>query len=106
MPAFEYHVAYIDFRGRISAEGREMQIANERRTTFVRRYLDDLGRQGWELVGIQPLSPNSAYYTFKRPASGGPRAEASSTDAPGAGAPHEPPPSPGAGPASWSGEPM
>jgi hypothetical protein len=68
--AFEYRVVYVDYRGRISVEGHETLIANERRTTFVRRALDDLGRQGWELVGIQPLSPHAAYYVFKRPGSG------------------------------------
>ncbi len=75
MQAYAYQVVYIDYRGRISAEGRETLIANERRTTFVRRYLDGLGREGWELVGIQPLSPHSAYYVFKRPGSGTERAE-------------------------------
>ena len=67
MSAFAYHVAYIDYRGRISAEGHETVIANERRTTFLRHYLDSLGQEGWELVGVQPLSPYAAYYIFKRP---------------------------------------
>jgi hypothetical protein len=67
MQAYAYQVVYIDYRGRISTEGRETLITNERRTTFVRRYLDGLGREGWELVGIQPLSPHTAYYVFKRP---------------------------------------
>jgi hypothetical protein len=67
MQTWEYKVAFIDYRGRISVEGHETQIANERRTAFVRRYLDTLGRGGWELVGIQHLGPQSAYYVFKRP---------------------------------------
>ena len=66
MGNFEYHVAFIDFRGRISAEGKETLIGDERRTAFVRRYLDGLGSDGWELVGIQPMSPHTAYYIFKR----------------------------------------
>jgi hypothetical protein len=64
-----YKVVYIDYRGRISCEGLETLIGNnERRSTFARRYMNSIGREGWELVGIQPLTANSAYYTFKRPA--------------------------------------
>jgi|SRR5579859_120291 len=81
MAAWEYKVAYIDYRGRISSEGQETLISGEeRRSTFARRYLDALGHDGWELVGIQPLSPQSAYYIFKRPATeGGASASASSS---------------------------
>lgn len=68
MQNWEYKVAFVDYRGRISVEGQETLIGQERRTTFVRRYLDTLGSAGWELNGIQPLSPQSAYYVFKRPA--------------------------------------
>jgi hypothetical protein len=68
MQAWEYKVAYVDFSGRISVEGRETRIGEEHRTGFVRRFLDDLGREGWELVAIQPLSPRSAYYVLKRSA--------------------------------------
>ena len=67
MQAWEYKVAYVDFSGRISVEGRETRIGEEHRTGFVRRFLDDLGREGWELVAMQPLSPRSAYYVLKRP---------------------------------------
>ncbi len=66
-----YKVAYIDYRGRISSEGLETLIGNERRSAFARRYLNTLGQDGWELVGIQPLTANSAYYIFKRPAQEG-----------------------------------
>ena len=79
MQAYQHRVAYIDYHGRISEEGRESLIASERRTTFVRRYLDSLGRDGWELVGIQPVNQHSAYYIFKRPADTMARGE----DAPG-----------------------
>ena len=65
---WEYKVAFVDYRGRISVEGQEVLIGQERRTAFVRRFLDRLGRDGWELAGIQPLSPQSAYYVLKRPA--------------------------------------
>lgn len=64
---WEYKVAFVDYRGRISLEGHETLIGEERRTSFVRRFLDGLGRDGWELTGIQPLSPQSAYYLLKRP---------------------------------------
>ncbi len=67
MNEWEYRVAFVDFRGRISIEGQETQIGNEHKTGFVRRFLDTQGSDSWELVGIQPLSPHSAYYVFKRP---------------------------------------
>lgn len=91
MAQWAYKVVYIDYRGRISCEGLETLIANERRSTFARRYMNTLGREGWELVGIQPLTSNSAYYTFKRPAQEGdyadeaPAAESSSEGAPSGG---------------------
>jgi hypothetical protein len=66
MSEWEYKVAFVDFHGRISVEGEEAHIGNEHKTTFVRRYLDTLGSDGWDLVGIQPLSQHSAYYVFKR----------------------------------------
>jgi hypothetical protein len=68
MGQWAYKVVYIDYRGRISCEGVETLIGNERRSAFARRYLNGLGREGWELVSIQPLTSNSAYYIFKRPA--------------------------------------
>ncbi len=67
MGQWAYKVVYIDYRGRISCEGQETLIGNERRSGFARRYLNDLGRENWELVGIQSLTANSAYYIFKRP---------------------------------------
>ena len=75
MAQWAYKVAYIDYRGRISSEGLETLIGNERRSTFARRYLNSLGQEGWELVAIQPLTGNSAYYVFKRPAQEGDFAE-------------------------------
>ena len=86
---FAYKVVYVDYRGRISSEGLETLISNERRSTFARRYFNSLGKEGWELVGIQPLTANSAYYVFKRPAQEGDFAEeapaASSEAAPASG---------------------
>lgn len=86
MGQWAYKVVYIDYRGRISCEGLETLIGNERRSAFARRYLNGVGREGWELVGIQPLTANSAYYIFKRPAQEGDYAEpapsASSQQAP------------------------
>jgi hypothetical protein len=64
---WEYRVASVDYRGRISVEGQETLIGNERRTAFLREFLDTLGAQGWELVSIQPLGQHDAYYIFKRP---------------------------------------
>jgi hypothetical protein len=91
MAQWAYKVAYIDYRGRISSEGLETWIGNERRSTFARRYLNTLGREGWELVGVQPLTGNSAYYVFKRPAQEGDFAEeapsASSEAAPSSSGP-------------------
>ena len=75
MGQWAYKVVYIDYRGRISSEGLETLIGDERRSTFARRYMDGLGREGWELVGIQSLTSNSAYYIFKRPAREGDYAE-------------------------------
>ncbi len=68
MGQWAYKVVYIDYRGRISCEGLETLIGDERRSTFARRYMNGLGREGWELVGIQSLTSNSAYYIFKRQA--------------------------------------
>ena len=69
MNAWEYKVVYVDFRGRISAEGAEfIRQSGEHRTGFVRRYLEALGKDGWELTGIHPLlRPESGYFILKRP---------------------------------------
>ena len=92
MAQWAYKVAYIDYHGRISREGLETLMGdNERRSAFARRYLNTLGKEGWELVGIQPLASNSAYYVFKRAAQEGDFAEdappASGESAPASGGP-------------------
>src|SRR5581483_11808835 len=91
MAQWAYKVVYIDYRGRISCEGQETSIgANERRSAFARRYMNDLGKENWELVGIQPLTNNSAYYIFKRPAQEGDYA----TETPAAASQPQTPPTP------------
>jgi hypothetical protein len=73
---FEYKVAYVDFRGRVSIEGDEMLIKEgERMTAFGRRYLNALGAQGWELVGMQMQPMGAAFHVFKRPLAEGQQAE-------------------------------
>ena len=65
---YEYKVVYVDFRGRVSAEGEETLIQDgERMTAFGRRYLNGLGVQGWELVAAQPQPMGAAFHIFKRP---------------------------------------
>ena len=65
---WEYRVVYVDPRGRISSEGVEfVRQSGENRTAFVKRYLDSLGAEGWELTGIHPLiRTESSYIIFKR----------------------------------------
>ncbi|GCF07464.1 hypothetical protein [Dictyobacter arantiisoli] len=96
MGQWAYKVVYVDYRGRISCEGEETLIGNERRSAFVRRYFNSVGRDSWELVSVQPLTSNSAYYVFKRPAQDGdyeePAAPAVSEETP---APPTPPASSG-----------
>src|SRR3954465_4797997 len=70
MAAWEYRVAYVDFRGRGSIEGQEIMMERgERRSAFVRTVLDHIGKDGWELAGVHPLWPaETSYMIFKRPA--------------------------------------
>ena len=70
MATWEYRVAYIDFRGRISSEGSEfIRQSGEHRTAFVRRYLDALGQEGWEVAAVHPLiRTETSYFVLKRPA--------------------------------------
>jgi hypothetical protein len=72
MARWEYKVAYVDFRGRVSIEGQEILMEkDERRSAFVRTVLDHLGNDGWELAGVHPLWPaETSYMIFKRPAEG------------------------------------
>jgi hypothetical protein len=70
MNSWDYKVIYVDFQGRISAEGVEfIRQSGEHRTGFVRQYLEALGKEGWEMTGIVPLvRPESSYFILKRPA--------------------------------------
>lgn len=72
MSGWEYKVAYVDFRGRISSEGVEfIRQQGEPRTGFVRRYLDALGKEGWEIAAVHPLiRMETSYFVFKRPVPG------------------------------------
>jgi hypothetical protein len=69
MDKWEYRVVYVDPRGRISSEGVEfVRQSAENRSAFVRRYLDTMGEDGWDLAGIHPLvRSESSYMIFKRP---------------------------------------
>jgi len=66
---FEYKVAFVDFRWRVSIEGEETMIEEgERMTAFGRRFLNALGEQGWELVSVVPAGGRQDYTLyFKRP---------------------------------------
>jgi hypothetical protein len=73
---FEYKVVYADLRGRVSVEGDETLIEeSERMTAFGRRYLNSLGTQGWELIGIQHQPMGAAFHIFKRPLAEGQQPE-------------------------------
>jgi hypothetical protein len=68
MAKWEYRVVYVDPRGRISSEGVEfVRQSGENRTPFMKRYLDTLGEDGWELSGLHPLiRTESSYVILKR----------------------------------------
>jgi hypothetical protein len=73
---FEYKVAFVDFRGRVSIEGEETLIQEgERMTAFGRRFLNALGEQGWELVDVQMQHGGNAFHIFKRTLDEGESAE-------------------------------
>lgn len=73
---WEYKVAFVDFRGRVSIEGEETLIEEgERMTAFGRRFLNALGEQGWELVDIQMQAGGNAFHIFKRMLAEGEQAE-------------------------------
>lgn len=69
---WEYKVVYVDRWRRISIEGQETYPEeNERSSGFARRFLNGMGADGWELVGIQHTMPGQSYLVFKRaPAEG------------------------------------
>ena len=66
--SWQYRVVYVDPRGRISSEGVEfVRQSGENRTAFMARYLDTLGNEGWEVVGVHPLiRTESSYIILKR----------------------------------------
>jgi hypothetical protein len=64
---WEYKTVYVGGWRRISIEGEEFYPEEGERTSgFARRFLNGLGADGWELVGIQHTAPNQGYYIFKR----------------------------------------
>jgi hypothetical protein len=38
--------------------------SGENRTAFMKRYLDTLGSEGWELTGVHPLVRTESSYVF------------------------------------------
>ena len=65
---WEYKVAFVEGWRRTSIEGHEQRPEeHERDSAFGRRFLNGLGADGWELVGIQHAMPGRSYYIFKRP---------------------------------------
>lgn len=83
---WEYKVVYVNFRGQISADGQQTTIERgERRSSFVRRYLDQLGEHGWELSGVSPLGETeNSYLIFKRAATGQPKPQPTPSSVPNA----------------------
>jgi hypothetical protein len=69
---WEYKVAFVDGWERTSTEGHESRPEErERNSGFARRFLNGMGADGWELVGIQHVGHERAYYVFKRPLADG-----------------------------------
>lgn len=65
---WEYKVTYVENWYRTSTEGDEAYPEeHERQSAFGRRFLNGMGADGWELVGIQHVVPGRAYLIFKRP---------------------------------------
>lgn len=65
---WEYKVVFVEGWQRVSVEGSEMRPEqHERHSGFGRRFLNQMGTEGWELTGVQPTMPGRAYYVFKRP---------------------------------------
>ena len=69
---WEYKVAFVDGWRYTSVEGQVTgPEERERNSAFGRRFLNGFGVDGWELVGIQHVSRERAYYIFKRPIADG-----------------------------------
>lgn len=65
---WDYKMVYVEGWRRVSVEGDETYPEDhERQSGFGRRFLNSMGADGWELVGIQHTMPGCAYYVFKRP---------------------------------------
>lgn len=98
---WEYKVVYVDRWRRTSVEGKETHPEeNERTSAFGRRFLNGLGVDGWELVGIQHTVPGQSYMIFKRPLADGAEPDlsvvrSSSQEEPKQPVPDQPPAAPG-----------
>lgn len=69
---WEYKVTFVDGWNGTSSEGQVTRPEDgERNSAFGRRYLNGLGADGWELVGLQHVGSERAYYIFKRPLADG-----------------------------------
>ncbi len=65
---WEYKVAFVEGWRRVSVEGAETYPEyGERHSAFGRRFLNEMGADGWELAGIQHAMPGRSYYIFRRP---------------------------------------
>lgn len=64
---WEYKVAFVENWERVSVEGQESRPEEgERNSGFGRRFLNQLGADGWELSGVQHTMPGRSYFIFKR----------------------------------------
>jgi hypothetical protein len=69
---WEYKVAFVENWERVSVEGQETRPEKgERNSAFGRRFLNQMGVDGWELSGIQHTMPGRSYFVFKRPLTAG-----------------------------------
>ena len=65
-------MVYVENWNRVSVEGVETYPEmHERRSGFGRRFLNSMGADGWEMVGIQHTMRGGVYYLFKRPLAAG-----------------------------------
>ena len=86
---WEYKVVYVDRWRRTSVEGQETYPEeNERSSGFARRFLNGIGADGWELVGIQHTVPGQSYMIFKRPLADGAEPDLSVVKSEGRGEGH------------------
>jgi len=72
MNTWEYKVAFVENWERVSVEGQETRPEEgERNSAFGRRFLNQMGADGWELTSVQHTMPGRSYFIFKRPLAAG-----------------------------------